>query len=378
MTVTRGGRAGLSCCALTVVAASLTACGGQPSPTSRQAGTQAPARAAPPGAVARLSLRRQVGELLILSFHGGRAPAYVRAILRDGTAGGTILFGDNVQSASQLRALTRALQRAAGGSALIAVDQEGGRIRIVPFSAPAVGQPQLATAARAAAAARDAASDLRGLGINVNLAPVADVPSSAAVVIRDRAFPGDAASVAELVRAAARAYAGSRVAATAKHFPGFGAAGVNTDLSPVTIDRSAARLRGEDLAPFRAAVDAGVPIVMASHALYPALDRRRIASQSMPVLDGILRRELRFTGVVMTDSIEAVAVRRRSSVQTAAVRSVTAGADIVLMTGPGSFRLIYPRLLAEARRSPAFRRRVRAAAARVLELKRKLGLPAPA
>jgi beta-N-acetylhexosaminidase len=98
----------------------------------------------------------------------------------------------------------------------------------------------------------------------------------------------------------------------------------------------------------------------------------------MPVLDGILRRELRFTGVVMTDSIEAVAVRRRSSVQTAAVRSVTAGADIVLMTGPGSLRLIYPRLLAEARRSPAFRRRVRAAAARVLELKRKLGLPAPA
>jgi beta-N-acetylhexosaminidase len=168
------------------------------------------------------------------------------------------------------------------------------------------------------------------------------------------------------------------VATTAKHFPGFGAAGVNTDLGPVTIDRSAARLRGEDLVPFRAAVDAGVPIVMASHALYPALDRRRIASQSAAVLDGILRSELRFTGVVMTDSIEAAAVRRRSSVQTAAVRSVTAGADIVLMTGPGSFRLIYPRLLAEARRSPAFRRRVRAAAARVLELKRQLGLPPPA
>jgi beta-N-acetylhexosaminidase len=328
--------------------------------------------------VARLTLRRQVGELLILSFHGGRAPAYVRAILRDGTAGGTILFGDNVQTAAQLRALTRTLQRAAGGRALIAVDQEGGRIRIVPFSAPAAGQPQLATTARAAAAARDAASDLRALGINVNLAPVADVPSSAAAVIRDRAFPGDAARVAGLVRAAARAYAGSRVATTAKHFPGFGAAGVNTDLGPVTIDRSAARLRGEDLAPFRAAVDAGVPIVMASHALYPALDRRRIASQSAAVLDGILRSELRFTGVVMTDSIEAAAVRRRSSVQTAAVRSVTAGADIVLMTGPGSFRLIYPRLLAEARRSPAFRRRVRAAAARVLELKRQLGLPPPA
>jgi beta-N-acetylhexosaminidase len=328
--------------------------------------------------VDRLSLRRQVGELLILSFHGGRAPAYVRAILRNGAAGGAILFGDNVQTASQLRALTRALQRAAGRRALIAVDQEGGRIRIVPFSAPAPGEPQLATAARAAGAGRDAASDLRTLGVNVNLAPVADVPSSASAVVRDRAFPGDAATVAAVVRAAVGAYAGSRVAPTAKHFPGFGAAGVNTDLGPVTIDRSAQRLRGEDLAPFRAAIGAGVPIVMASHALYPALDRRRIASQSAPVLELMLRRELGFTGVVMTDSIEAAAVRRRSSVQTAAVRSVTAGADIVLMTGPGSFRLIYPRLLAEARRSPAFRRRVRAAAARVLELKRKLRLPPPA
>jgi beta-N-acetylhexosaminidase len=363
----------LFACAVAVVAGSLGACGRE----SRH--RQLPGRKAEPAAaVDRLSLQRQVGELLVLSFHGARAPAYVRAILHDGKAGGVVLFGDNVEAAPQLRALTRALQRAAGRRALIAVDQEGGRVRIVPFAAPSVGQPDITSASRAAAEAGNAASDLHALGINVNLAPVADVPSLGAAVIRDRAFPGDAAAVAALVRAAVGAYARTRVACTAKHFPGFGAAGVNTDLGSVTIDRSAALLRSDDLAPFRAALAAGTPVVMASHALYPALDPRRIASQSALVLDGLLRRELGFAGVVMTDSIEAAAVRRRSSVQNAAVRSVTAGADIVLMTGPGSFRLIYPRLLAEANRSPGFRRRVRAAAARVLELKRKLGLPPPA
>jgi beta-N-acetylhexosaminidase len=365
-------RCALAACALAVWP---VACGGH-EPNRRPAAGRSGSPAAR-AAVDRLGLDRQVGELLMLSFQGARAPDYVRSILRDGAANGAILFGDNVRTPAQLRALTRALQRPAGRRALIAVDQEGGRIRIVRFAAPTVGQPAIATVERAQKEAKAAASDLRSLGINVSLAPVADVPSTASAVMRDRAFPGDATAVAALVQATVGAYAGSGVAATVKHFPGFGAAGVNTDLGPVTIDRPAARLRTEDLAPFRAAVSAGAPIVMASHALYPAIDRRRIASQSAVLLTGVLRRELGFGGVVMTDSIEAAAVRRRSSVETAAVRSITAGADILLMTGPGSFRLIHRRLLAEARRSPAFRRRVREAATRVLELQHRLGLPAP-
>jgi beta-N-acetylhexosaminidase len=167
------------------------------------------------------------------------------------------------------------------------------------------------------------------------------------------------------------------VGATAKHFPGFGSADANTDARPVTIATSAAALRARDLPPFRAAVDAGVPLVMASHALYPGLDPQRIASQSPVILDRLLRGELGFRGVIVTDSIEARAVIRRSDVGTAAVRSVAAGVDLVLMTGPGSFRLVYPRLLAEARRSAAFRARVAEAAARVLALKRRLGLRSP-
>lgn len=337
-------------------------------------------RTPPRGATApvdRLGLRRQVGQLLIVSFHGGRAPAYIERILRDGAAGGVVLFGENITGPAQLRALTATLQRAGGRSVLVAADQEGGAVRIVPFAGPATGQASVASPAQAGADARAAARDLRRLGVDVALAPVADVAADDGSALRGRAYPGGAAAVAARVRAAVRGAAAGGVAATAKHFPGLGGAADSTDRTPVTIVRPAAALRTVDLAPFRAAIAAGVPLVMASHALYPALDERRIASQSPAILRGLLRRELGFRGAVVTDSIEARAVIRRSDVGTAALRSVAAGADLVLMTGPGSFRPVFRRLLARARRSPAFRARVRAAAARVLALKRDLGLSMP-
>jgi beta-N-acetylhexosaminidase len=117
---------------------------------------------------------------------------------------------------------------------------------------------------------------------------------------------------------------------------------------------------------------------MAGHALYPAFDGERIASQSPTLLTDVLRDELGFRGVAITDSIEAQAVLDRSDVATAAVRSIAAGADIVLMTGSGSWNLVHPRLLATARRSPTFRARVQEGAQRVLALKRRLGLRASA
>ena len=123
-----------------------------------------------------------------------------------------------------------------------------------------------------------------------------------------------------------------------------------------------------DLAPFRAGIAAGARIVMIGHARYPAYDRARIASQSPAIAAGLLRRELRFRGVAITDSLEADAVLRRAPVDVAAVRSVRAGVDVALTTGPGSALRVYRRLLATARRSPAFRSRVRESAARVARL----------
>ncbi|HYP47644.1 MAG TPA: glycoside hydrolase family 3 N-terminal domain-containing protein, partial [Thermoleophilaceae bacterium] len=196
----------------------------------------------------------------------------------------------------------------------------------------------------------------------------------ASSALAGRAFSGGPDSVAEHVAASLRGLRAGRVGATAKHFPGLGAANANTDDAPVTIDATRAELDARELPPFRAAVRERVPLVMAGHALYPALDNRRIASQSPAVLERLLRRELGFRGVVVTDSIEADAVLSRSGVAPAAERSVAAGADLVLLTGSGSWNLAFPRLLERARRSPAFRARVGESAARVLALKRSLGL----
>jgi beta-N-acetylhexosaminidase len=322
-------------------------------------GGGAPPRTAPAG-VDRLSLRQQVGQLTISTFPSGRPPAYIRRRLRAGETAGVILFRANAGTPAEWRGLTRAIQRAAGGEALTMVDQEGGAVRTVGWAGPMEGQPVQGSPAEARQAARDGARELHEAGVNVNLAPVADY---AGTVMAPRAFPSD---VPASTRAAIEGIRAEGVAATAKHFPGLGRATVNTD------DGSSTGIA--ELAPFRAAIDARTPLIMLSHALYPALDPLRIASQSWRIVTRLLRGRLGYEGVVITDSIEAQAVLDRSGVATAAVRSIAAGADLILTTGSASWNEIYPRLLAQARRSHSFRARVRTSAARVLELKRSLGL----
>jgi beta-N-acetylhexosaminidase len=285
-----------------------------------------------------------------------------------------ILFGGNVTDPRSLRRLTRSVQRAAHGGALIAVDQEGGEIRNVPFVGPAASQGAQSSTGSTAAAAGEAARGLRRHGINVNLAPVADVtPATGGGALAGRIYPGSAGEVGRSVAVAVRAHDRAGVGATAKHFPGLGRAVVNTDDGSETIAATRAQLAG-DLEPFRAAIATDVPLVMVGHARYPAFDSRAIASQSDVLLRDVLRERLGFRGTVVTDSIEAQAVLDRSDVGTAAVRSIAAGADLILMTGSGSWNLVYPRVLRRARRSPAFRARVAQSARRVLDLKRRLGL----
>jgi beta-N-acetylhexosaminidase len=347
--------------------AAVGAGGGDPGAASRPV-VAAPrsAPAAPVQAeVDRLGLERQVGRLVVLRFQGTAPPRYVRRILRRGWAAGAILFRDNVASPAQLRRLTGHLRRAAHLPPLICVDQEGGEIRILPWAppkAPAGGQAP-------GRDARAAGRALRAAGVNVSLAPVADVPAGSGSVMTGRAFSGYPDAAARAVAAAVRGWRAAGVAPTAKHFPGLGAATVNTDFGPASVPGHPTEA---DLAPFRAAIRAGVPLVMSSHATYPRLDPSRIASQSRRVLEGLLRRRLGFQGVIVTDSIEAAAVRAVASPETAAVRSIAAGNDVVLTTGRGSWIRTFRALLAQARRSPAFRTRVRTSAARVLALERAL------
>jgi beta-N-acetylhexosaminidase len=269
--------------------------------------------------------------------------------------------------------LTHRLQRAARGKALVAADQEGGSIRILGWAPPLPSQGATTSAAEAKRQATAAAKALTDAGVTVTLAPVADVGGPGSVM-SERAFPGGAADVATLTRAAVSGYRGTKVAATLKHFPGLGEAGTNTDDAPVSISSPRAALETRDLPPFEAGIKAGAPLVMASHALFTGLDPRNIASQSKPILTTLLRGKLGFKGVVITDSMEAAAVLERSSIELAALRSVAAGADLLLLTGAGSFPRVYKQLLTGARQSPKFRARIAEAAARVIALKRSLGL----
>src|SRR5215211_6920745 len=258
-------------------------------------GASVPSASAPvePAPVDRLTLRQQVVQLIVMRFAGTTAPGYVRAALRDRRAAGVILFRDNVAGPEQLRALTAALRRAAAGDRpIVAVDQEGGDIRIVPWAPPD---------------AAAAASALRSAGITVGLAPVGDVPSVDGAALGGRAFSDDPEEAGRAIAAAVEGWRAGGVAATAKHFPGLGGATVNTDDAPASIERSRAQLDATDLPPFEAAIDAGVPLVMIGHARYPALDPNRIASQSEAIVGGLLRTELGFRGVVVTDSLEAEA-----------------------------------------------------------------------
>jgi len=309
-------------------------------------------------AVDRLSLRQQVGQVIVSSFPDAAPPAYIRRRLGANETAGVILFGFNASTRDEWRTLTRRIQRSAKGRALIMVDQEGGEIRTVEWAGPAAGQPSHVDAR---ATARAAARQLRSAGVNVNLAPVADFGGP---VMGFRSFSGD---VAAKTRGAVEGMRAAGVAATPKHFPGLAGAQVNTDDGSATVTGWSER----ELAPYR---DTDAPLVMLSHALYPALDRQRIASQSPRVVTGLLRERLGYDGVIVTDSIEAQAVLDRSGPARAAERSIRAGADLVLCTGSASWNLIHPWLLRRARSSPRFRERIRRAAARVLALKDDLGL----
>ena len=320
----------------------------------------------------RLPLKRAVGTLLVSAFDGTSLPGYMPRRLRAGETSGVILFGGNIASRRGLRALTRRIQQAAGGTAIVSVDQEGGEIRNLPWAGPVAGQPQQGDAASVGDLARTAARQLRRAGVNVNLAPVADVPVGPTAVMAGRAFGGSTEEIAAKVRASVEGMRAGGVAATAKHFPGLGAATANTDDTSVRVELLDGELAERDLPPFEAAIAAKVPLIMLSHALYPSIDENAIASQSKAVVTGLLRERLGYDGVIVTDSIEAQAVLDTGGIAEAAQRSVEAGADLILMTGSGSWNEIYPALLQRARRDRAFHARVRESAARVLLMRATL------
>jgi beta-N-acetylhexosaminidase len=223
-------------------------------------------------------LARLVGQRLIVAFRGTTAPASLLAQLRTGSAGGVVLFSRNVATPEQVRALTARMRVAArvGGAPppLVCVDQEGGAVKRLAWAPPDIAPPQLGDLAVAQSHRQGLLTgrELRALGINCDLAPVADVPAVPGSVIaaQGREFSSDPAVAAARVAAFAQGLDEAGVAATLKHFPGLGYARQTTDTHLVTIEAPAAAL-DDGLPPFRSGIEAGAPMVMLSSATYTAL-----------------------------------------------------------------------------------------------------------
>ena len=253
--------------------------------------------------------------------------------LRDGL-GGVCLFGPNIESAEQLRALNATL-RAANPDAVIAIDEEGGDVtrlfydRGAPFPGNAVlGRIDDVELTRRVAAAVGAA--LVATGCTLTFAPDVDVNSNPDnPVIGVRSFGADAELVARHTAAWVDGLQQTGVAASAKHFPGHGDTATDSHLALPVVDLPVETLRARELVPFRAAIAAGSRTIMTSHILLPQLDAEHPATFSARILQGLLRGELGFDGVIVTDALDMAGASGVHGIPEAAVRALAAGCDLL-------------------------------------------------
>ena len=302
-------------------------------------------RPAPAAAAPSLSAQQLAGQRVIYSYPGLTPPASLISLIRHGEVAGVIFFGPNISSTAQIAGVIKKLKQANASPLnpvraplLLMTDQEGGQVRRLPgrpfLSEKQIGANRLPKAKTLATeAGQGAAASLRGVGMNVNLAPVLDVYRTAGNFDDQfgRSYSKNPSVVAALGSNMIKAQQAGKVAATAKHFPGLGAAArnQNTDTRPVTLNLSLARIRSTDEVPFHAAIQAGVKLVMVSWAAYPSVGARP-AGLSPNVVQGELRNHLKFTGVTITDALEAGALRPYGSTGNRARFAALAGLDLLL------------------------------------------------
>ncbi len=322
------------------------------------------------------ALGRLAEAILIPPFPGGEEPEWVRAALGSGL-GGVTLYGPNVQDREQLARLTASL-RSAALEPVIAIDEEGGDVTRISHQTgsdypgnAALGAIDDTDLTRSVYAALGA--DLAALGVNLNLAPAVDVNTAADnPVIGTRAFGADPALVARHAAAAVTGLQSAGVAACAKHFPGHGSTTLDSHLELATVDAPLSVLWDRDLPPFEATIAAGVRAIMPSHLRVPELTGDLPASISRHAQTDLLRGELGFTGVIVSDALEMRAVSEPYGIPEAAVLAVIAGTDLLCLGRDQdhlSFLAVRAALVDAVRSGRLPGERLEEAAARVAELR---------
>ncbi|MEZ4360319.1 MAG: beta-N-acetylhexosaminidase [Kofleriaceae bacterium] len=346
-------------------------------------------------------MRQDVGQLLWIGFDGVAASRELREALRAGRYGATVVFARNLVGGEPAgagrapvdldaaTALTEGLRAAApdGTPALVAVDQEGGTVQRLREPAtvwpPMIAHERLAPGedrARARAVGEALGLELAALGFDLDFAPVLDVHTNPAnPVIGGRAFGTTADAVTRRALAFAEGLAAAGVLSCGKHFPGHGDTHLDSHLALPRVEHELARLRELELAPFAAAAAAGVPMFMTAHVVFAALDESRPATMSPAVMTGLLREQLGYRGVIVSDDLDMKAIADHYGVADAAVQAIRAGCDALLLCRDrGHQEEVERGLIVAAERDSELRRQIGVAAERIRATKRAFFAARPA
>jgi beta-N-acetylhexosaminidase len=328
----------------------------------------------------RLPLERKVAQLFLFGFQGTDLNAEIFRRLRRLDLGGIVLAEPNYLGDPSLLGQMGGEAKVIAGQErhvppwVLAV-QDGGEFNSLQGLPPALAAADLASADEAATQATETAQILRGLNITGVLGPVVDVGFESGSALGARIYSDDPAEVSAYAEAMVGAYRADRLFGAVKHFPGLGSADQSTEVGPATVGLDLDQLRERDLQPFGAAIDAGVPGVLLSHALYPVNDFTRPGSLTPAIVTDLLRRDLGFKGVAITDDLADPAIASSYSVSDAAVQALRAGADLLFISGPpGDQQAAYSAVLRAVRRGEISGRRLAAALLRALEAKEDYGL----
>jgi beta-N-acetylhexosaminidase len=330
--------------------------------------------------VSTMSVRDMVGQMFVVSVGGTQPDYYIEKMVRERNIGGVILFGYNMKSEEQVESLVGSLQTLSmrtepGVPLFVAVDQEGGDIASAPWVVPEPAAAEVGSRGDPDEARTIAAKMGRQLlraGINTDFAPVVDTGFGAA--IGNRSYGEDPELVARMGVAAVEGFEEAGVVSAAKHFPNHGPARSDSHVSVPVIRHDAKTLQSYDLPPFEAAVDAGVPMVMVGHLVYPAVDPHNPASLSKDAIS-MLRADLDFRGVIVTDDLAMAGAKGGGTPAEAAVKAVEAGADLLLVSSPPQQQAdAYDAVVAAVESGEIPRARVRKSVERLLEVKERYDL----
>ena len=324
-----------------------------------------------------LSLSEKIGQMLVVGFHGTEAPPHIIEWLREGRIGGVILFARNITTPEQVRKLTTSLHRAAKHPILIAIDQEGGtvaRLREGYTESPgamalgAADDPELTEEV-----SRILGTELLALGVNWNLAPAIDLTHNIEnPSVGTRSIGSDPEHVAKHAKAQVTGFQSAGVAATAKHFPGKANTPVDPHIELPVIEGDLDQMWHTDLVPFRAAIDAGVASILITHVQFKDIEPVYPSTLSPRIIQGLLREQMGYTGLVTTDCMEMKAVTNKYGPGESAVLAALAGANTILFSHTREYQeKVYMALLDAAQSGRLPLRLIDYSVERITELKQK-------